>query len=329
MRTARMRFLAHPDKACDLVAESIVDEYLKRDPESRVRVSVVGGRGALFVSGDVKSQADFDVAALVRRVLGSIGIMGELEPFVSLEPVVPDQASAFSLGPETAVTVLGYATQETIEQSPLPLYVARCIAKSLEEKRQTDERWYWLGGDGEIAVTADARSITRVDSYVEHGNRSLNETRTDIESMIRPLVGDAQIVVNAVGENEIRGIGNMMGASCRDASPYGDMLPYPARSIGRDIRAPEKAGTWLVRAAARQLVVRGARAAMVTALYVPGEDLPVLITARDEKGKELHQEIDLQSLSLQRVVREWWRPGLNVDAARWGCIGESGLPWEV
>ncbi len=329
MRTARMRFLAHPDKACDLVAESIVDEYLKRDIESRVRVSVVGGRGALFVSGDVKSQADFDVAALVRRVLGSLGVMSEVEPFVSLEPVVPDQASAFLLGSETAVTVVGYATNETVEQSPLPLQLARDIAKALEEKRQTDENWFWLGGDGEVAVTADARSAARVDVYAEHGNRTVDEVRTDIESVIRPLTPAAQIIVNAVGQNEIRGIGNMMGASGRESAAYGDMLPYPCRSTGRDIRAPEKAGTWLARAAARQLVARGTRAAMVTLLYVPGEDLPVMITARDERGKELSQEIDIQTLSLKRVVREWWRPGLNVDATRWGFVGEKGLPWEA
>lgn len=324
-----MRLLAHPDKACDLVAESIVDEYLKRDPESRVRVSVAGGRGALFISGDVKSQADFDVAALVRRVLGSIGVMSEIEPFVSVEPVVPDQASPFSDCAESAVTVVGYATNETVEQIPLPLQLARMIAKALEEKRQTDEKWFWLGGDGEVVVTADAHAAKRVDAYVEHGTRIVGEVRQELEEFIRPFVPSAQIIVNAVGQNEIRGLGNMMGASGRESSPYGDLLPHPSRFTGRDIRSSEKAGAWLARAAARQLVTRGARATMVTLLYVPGEDLPVMVTARDERGKELSQEIDIQSLSLKRVVQEWWRPGLDVDAARWGFAGEKGLPWEA
>ena len=329
MRTARMRLLAHPDKACDLVAESIVDEYLKRDPESRVRVSVAGGRGALFISGDVKSQADFDVAALVRRVLGSIGVMSEIEPFVSLEPVVPDQASSFSMGAESVVTVVGYATNETSEQSPLPLQCARNIAKAIEEKRQTDETWFWLGGDGEIAVTADARQVIRVDAFLEHGTQTMADVRREVEACIRPFTPAAQIVVNAAGHNEVRGIGNMMGASGRESSPYGDLLPHPSRFVGRDIRSPEKAGTWLARAAARQLVLRGARAAMVTLVYIPGEDQPVMIAARDERGKDICQAIDVETVSLSRVVREWWRPGLNVDAIRWGFVGDKDLPWEA
>src|SRR5690349_18557812 len=105
MRTALKRLPGHPDEACDLVAEAIVDEYMRRDPASRVRVSVSGGRGVMFVAGDVLSQADFDVSALVKRTLGSLGITDDVEPFVSLEPVTSERVAAMHLATEVPFTV--------------------------------------------------------------------------------------------------------------------------------------------------------------------------------------------------------------------------------
>ena len=138
MRTARIKLPGHPDKACDLVAEAIVDEYLRRDPATRIELSVTGGHGALFISGDVASEADFDVAALVNRTLGSIGVMDEMEPFVSLERVVAEQLPAFASGPELPVIVTGYATSETPERIPSPVLFAKRIAKRLQDLREHD-----------------------------------------------------------------------------------------------------------------------------------------------------------------------------------------------
>ena len=97
--------------------------------------------------------------------------------------------------------------------------------------------------------------------------------------------------------------------------------------MGLDVRHAEKAGAWLTRRAARDLVLKGAKAAMVTATYVPGEKLPSKLAARDERGKDLSSSLDISKLSLDRVA-EWWRPNLCSDAARWGFVGETGLPWE-
>jgi hypothetical protein len=46
-------------------------------------------------------------------------------------------------------------------------------------------------------------------------------------------------------------------------------------------------------------------------------------------GKDLTVGISPAALSLDRVMKEWWRPGLNVDAHRWGFAGEPGMPWEA
>ncbi|MFZ2804403.1 MAG: S-adenosylmethionine synthetase N-terminal domain-containing protein [Patescibacteria group bacterium] len=324
-----MRFPGHPDKVCDLVAESIVDEYLRRDPDARLRVSVAGGRGALFVSGDVRSSADFDVAALVRRVVGGAGVMAEMEPFVSLEPVGPEQAPLFAAGNELPVTVMGYATSETPELVPEPLLLARRIAKRLEDLRQSDESWFWLGADGEVVVhDGGAEKGMTVFIQVEHGAKPIADARKEISAVVASLAPTFGVKVNELGPTEIRGLANVMGASGHDVASYGDLLPSVPRLVGSDTHRAEKAGAWLARHAARGLVVKGSKAALVTATYLPGEDLPASLSARDERGKDLSSQLDQQSFSLKRVMAEWWRPGLNADAVRWGFVGEAGLPWE-
>jgi len=225
------------------------------------------------------------------------------------------------------VTVVGYATNESPEHVPQSLAYARRIAKRLEELRNGDDTWFWLGADGEVVVGEGAGKQVLVSIHVEHGAKPLAEARDAIEAVVKQVVPEALIKTNELGPNEARGLAHVMGASGRQVMPYGELLPA-ARLVGMDVRRAEKAGAWLARAAARQLVEAGSSAAMVTASYLPGEDLPARITARDGQGKDISQQIVRDTLSLKRVMNEWWRPGLNVEAMRWGFAGEAGLPWE-
>lgn len=327
MNSARVRLPGHPDAVCDLVAEAIVDEYTRRDPATRIAVNVMGGRGALFVAGDVCSTADFDVSQVISRTLGSLGVLSEHEPFIAIEPVAAERASVFGNGVESPVTVTGYATQETVEMVPHAVSLARRIAKALENKRHSDERWFWLGADGEVFVRATDKDAA-VSIRVEHGSCALAEVRAAIEELARSIDPKLTIRINEFGADEARGLENVMGASGRETAPYGYALPACPMFLGKDIVQFEKAGSWLARAAARDLVSRGARAALVTSLYAPGDRVPTVIRARDERGKDLHRDIRPESLSLDRVRSDWWRPNLCVDAARWGFAGEAGMPWE-
>lgn len=328
MRSARITLPGHPDKACDLVAEAILDEYLRRDPAARIALNVAGGHGALFISGDVSSEADFDVASLVRRTLGSLGVMDEMEPFVSLENIVAEQLPLFLSGFELPVIGTGYASSETQELIPSAVLLAKRIAKALEERRLHDADWFWLGADAEVSVQDNGREPPDVRIFLEHGATPIVEARKSVESVMRAILPDARVHVNELGAHEVRGLAHRSGSSGKDRAPYGSLLPSVSNGIGRDIRHPEKAASWLLRSAARDLVQNGAKAALVQATYVPGELVPSRITARDERGIDLSTKVDRASLSLERVAKEWWRPGLNADAARWGFAGEPGLPWE-
>ena len=327
MSLARIRLPGHPDALCDLVAEAIVDEYARRDPAARLRISVMGGRGALFIAGDVMSQADFDVAMLIRRTVGSLGVIAEIEPFIALETVGAERASSFGAGIESPVAVVGYATVETEERVPIACSIARRLAKALHDRRSSDENWFWLGSDAEVVVECIQKEL-RVSLCVEHGTTSLEEVRKELTAFVHTLYPMALVHVNEVGAVDVRGIAQVMGASGRWNEPYGSAIPSGPSGVGLDLYRAEKSGAWLARAAARALVNGGAKAAMVRAVYRPGERLPATIVARDERGKDLSSLIDPTSMSLDRAARDWVRPNLHTDAARWGFAGEFGLPWE-
>ena len=327
MSLARIRLPGHPDALCDLVAEAIVDEYARRDPAARLRISVMGGRGALFIAGDVMSQADFDVATLIRRTVGSIGVVAEIEPFIALETVGAERAAAFAAGIESPVAVIGYATTETEERVPITCSIARRIAKALHERRMSDENWFWVGGDAEVVVECIQKEL-RVSLCVEHGATALEEVRKELTAFVHTLYPMAIVRVNEIGAIDVRGIAQVMGASGRWNEPYGSAIPSGPSGIGLDIHRAEKSGPWLARAAARGLVEAGSKGAMVRAVYRPGERVPATVLARDERGKDLSSTIDPISLSLDRAVRDWSRPNLHADATRWGFAGEYGLPWE-
>ena len=68
----------HPDKLCDLISDSILDECLKQDKYSRVAVETFAYCNNISVVGQITSNAKFDIEELVRNTVREIGFGNEL-----------------------------------------------------------------------------------------------------------------------------------------------------------------------------------------------------------------------------------------------------------
>lgn len=66
-------FRGHPDKVCDQISGAILDECLKQDKKTRAGIEVAGGKGKIFITGEVTTNAKFNVKKIARRVLLDIG----------------------------------------------------------------------------------------------------------------------------------------------------------------------------------------------------------------------------------------------------------------
>lgn len=66
-------FRGHPDKVCDEISDALLDEYLKGDKKSRCAIETVGGKGKIFITGEVTSNSNVDIKSVVNKVLKDVG----------------------------------------------------------------------------------------------------------------------------------------------------------------------------------------------------------------------------------------------------------------
>ena len=67
----------HPDKLCDLIADSILDACLKEDENSRVACEVLATKGNIIVAGEITSRFEPQVFEIIKKVLESAGYEAE------------------------------------------------------------------------------------------------------------------------------------------------------------------------------------------------------------------------------------------------------------
>jgi S-adenosylmethionine synthetase len=63
----------HPDKVCDQISDSVLDEVLRQDPAARVACETFVTVGTVLVGGEITTHAWVDLPQLVRGVLRDIG----------------------------------------------------------------------------------------------------------------------------------------------------------------------------------------------------------------------------------------------------------------
>ena len=63
----------HPDKVADQISDAILDEFLARDPNSKVACETLVTTGQVIVAGEVNSEAYIDIPGTARRVIERIG----------------------------------------------------------------------------------------------------------------------------------------------------------------------------------------------------------------------------------------------------------------
>lgn len=329
-----------PDKICDQIVEAIVDEYVRRDPHSRLDLQALGSHGMIMIGGVVDSKADFDAAELARRVYAKIGYSDDIEPFINLERPTEDVARTIVQGGAQGTAVAyGYATKETRELLPRAVVYANALAKRVDDLRRTDPLFSWLRPDGKVLLAMDGERVVSVTLVVEH---DAAVELPQLQSMlfahaVTPVCGEYEgmkVFINASGKFTSGGFAAGVGVSGRKvlADTYGGLLPHGGASLaGKDPLKSARAGTYMARAVARQFVTEGlANNVMVTVAYTTGIAEPMVLTARGGAGEDLtalvNERYDFRPEAI--VERLNLRRPLFEASARFGMFGSEGFPWE-
>src|SRR5919201_4469995 len=214
----------HPDKVCDQISDSILDEFLRQDPESRVAVEAMTTTGIVFVAGEVTSKGRVDVQKIVRDTIWEIGYDKPQYGFdcnsCSVLASLHEQSQDISMGVTAKRDkeqgagdqglMFGYATNETHELMPLPITIAHKLSMKLSQVRKKKElSWVRPDGKSQVSVIYEDYKPTGIDTIVVSTQHSpdigLEQLRQEIiENVIKPVCIDwiddtTKFLVNPTG----------------------------------------------------------------------------------------------------------------------------------
>ncbi|MDQ2797937.1 MAG: methionine adenosyltransferase, partial [Actinomycetota bacterium] len=199
----------HPDKIADQISDSILDALLAEDPASRVAVETLIMTGQVHVAGEVTTSAYADIPKLVRECILEIGYDSSRKGFdgescgvsVSIGSQSADIAQGVDVAYESRTgesvedpidrqgagdqgLMFGYASDETPELMPLPIWLAHRLAEKLTEVRKYGTVPY-LRPDGKTQVTieyVDDKPV-RLDTVVVS---SQHADDIDLDTLLKP-----------------------------------------------------------------------------------------------------------------------------------------------
>lgn len=151
-------FRGHPDKVCDQISDALLDAYLEKDKNARCGIEVMGGKGKIFITGEVTSSAEVDVQNVVKRVLKDVGYETNYEIINNLGK----QSHDIALGTNDEVggagdngMMFGYACRDTEEMLPLAMVILQKLSMTYDTLRQNDKRFL---PDGKAQITGEYTS---------------------------------------------------------------------------------------------------------------------------------------------------------------------------
>jgi len=306
----------HPDKICDQVSDSILDALLTVDPHSRVAVETLVTTGLVHVAGEVTTSGYVEIPAIVRDRVTSIGYNSSDVWFdgrscgvsVSIGGQSPDiaqgvdhayeareRASEDALDRQGAGDqgiMFGYATRETPELMPVPIWLAHRLAERLAEVRKQGELDY-LRPDGKTQVTIGydgqvPRTIETVVLSTQHSPAvSTEQLRAEVEELvIRPVLDmvelarpELAVLINPTGRFEIGGPQGDAGLTGRKIiiDTYGGASRHGGGAFsGKDPSKVDRSAAYAMRWVAKNAVAAGlADRLELQVAYAIGKAAPV------------------------------------------------------
>lgn len=365
--TAESVCAGHPDKLCDIIADNILDECLRKDKASRVACEVMATKGKIIVAGEISCSEKIDIRNIVKNVLKELGY----NPLKFLIYVyVHNQSSDIASGVNTALearngineqygsigagdqgTMYGYATKETREMLPLPLVLSHRIVKRLDEARK-GKLIKGILPDGKAQVTIEydddvpVRVKTIVVSVQHEKNKTQEELKSDILNNVLwqcfedfPFDDETEILINPSGQFVLGGPAADTGLTGRKimVDTYGGLASHGGGALcGKDPTKVDRSGAYMARYIAKHIVWCDlAEKCEVAISYAIGKANPVAFsintfgtgTVSDEVLTIAAQEVF--NLRPAAIIEKLRLRNIHYsDTAVYGHFNSCLFPWE-
>lgn len=373
----------HPDKLCDRVSDAILDQMLLQDPAARVAVEVIATKGLVHVVGEITTDAYVEIPQVVRQEIVSIGYDSQQAGFdgnscgvsVSIGQQSADIADGVerSLEARTGDTqdldprelqgagdqgiMFGFATDETPDFMPAPIWLAQRLAMRLAQVRKdgTVEGLLPDGktqvtllyeGDQPVAVDNVVISTQHVDSL---GQNALRDAVC--RDVVDPVLASSGLdldtrqmraLVNPSGRFVIGGPAADAGLTGRKiiVDTYGGSASHGGGAFsGKDPSKVDRSASYAARWIAKTIVAAGlAKRCQIQLAYAIGSSHPVSVNVNSfgtgivddvalagvvEEVFDLRPRGIIEDLKLLDPSVTRYR-----DTAAYGHFGRPGFTWE-
>jgi S-adenosylmethionine synthetase len=317
----------HPDKICDQISDSILDDLLAQDPSSRVACEALVTTGLVFIAGEISSQGYCEFQKVVRETVRKLGYVDARYGFdfktCGVISSIHEQSSDIAQGVNETSDhdqgagdqglMFGYACRETEEFMPMPIMMAHKLVRRLAQVRKEKVLEY-LRPDGKSQVTIEYEGNIpkRIDAAVIAAQHNpgikLDDLREDIKNHVvrevlppEMLDSETKIFINETGRFEQGGPLADTGLTGRKiiVDTYGGVGSHGGGCFsGKDPSKVDRSGSYMARYIAKNMVAAGiADKLEVQIAYAIGVAQPVSIlvdtfgtaNATEDKIKDLIQ----------------------------------------
>lgn len=350
----------HPDKVADLISDSILDEYLRKDKNSRVAVETMLSNGKVTVAGQVSSNGQVDIEKVVRDTLKKVGYDDAENSMdyskCKIEINITKQSEDIALGVDDGGAgdqgiIFGYATDETEEYMPYPIILAHKLSKKIDEVRENNILPY-LKSDGKVQVTVEYVNDMpiRIDTIlisVQHSKEvELIQLQKEIlENVILETVDpemldiETKFYINPTGRFVIGGAIADTGLTGRKiiVDTYGGIARHGGGAFsGKDGTKVDRSGAYMLRHIAKNVVANGlARRCEIQMSYGIGINKPISLyidcfgTNRIAEGliiKLIKERFDLTPKGIINYLK--LKEPIYSKTTNYGHFGRKGFTWE-
>ena len=276
----------HPDKVCDQIADAILDECLKQDPNSRVACEVFVTTDYCLIGGEITSKACVNYEQVARDVISEIGYDNENLGFdgatcqidIKIKEQSPDIAMGVDaekpedIGAGDQGIMFGYATNENEGYMPLPIVIAHKLVRVASLMRK-DWGFPYSRPDMKSQVTVDYSDpknprVTTVLMSIQHEpDIDISKFKEFVSTnIIKPVVGsfglndDYEILINPTGKFVIGGPAGDTGVTGRKiiVDTYGGAGHHGGGAFsGKDPTKVDRSASYMARYIAKNLVAAG------------------------------------------------------------------------
>lgn len=179
-------FRGHPDKVCDQISAAILKECIKQDKNTHAGIETMGGKGKIFITGEITTNAQYNVERIVKRVLEDVGYSTNYEIIDNIGKQSPDINQGVLLandeiGAGDQGMMFGYACNDTPQMLPKAMVILQEFAKEYDEFRKSDDRFL---PDGKAQITGvydDSFNLLYIKDFViSYQNTEKDREYTDM-----------------------------------------------------------------------------------------------------------------------------------------------------